>query len=119
MLGYYQRFILSFADVAQPLFNLLKKNVEFSWSTECQDCFTLFKQLFTTVPVLHYPNFSKPFVLYTDASLVAVRTVLSLLDKIGLDNPISYFSRTLNFSQTKLHHNRKGMSGGPIWHSGV
>ena len=73
-----------------------KKDVEFFWSTECQDCFTLLKQLLTTAPVLHYPDFSKPFVLYTDASLVAVGTVLSQLDEKGLDNPIAYFSRTLD-----------------------
>ena len=58
--------------------------------------FTLLKQLLTTAPVLHYPDFSKPFVLYTDASLVAVGTVLSQLDEKGLYNPIAYFSRTLN-----------------------
>ena len=45
---------------------------------------------------MHYPNFSKPFVLYTDASLVAAGAVLSQLDKKDLDNPIAYFSRTLN-----------------------
>ena len=96
MLGYYQRFIPSFADVTQPLFNLLKKDIEFSWSTECQDCFIVLKKLFCNCTSVALSSFFKPFVLYTDASLVAVGSVLFQLDKKGLDNPIAYFSRTLN-----------------------
>jgi len=49
-------------------------------------------------PVLQYPDFSKPFVLTTDASGYAVGGVLSQ-GKIGKDLPIAYTSRILNQSK--------------------
>ena len=32
---YYRWFIMNFSVIASPITNLLKKNVEFVWSTEC------------------------------------------------------------------------------------
>ena len=50
-------------------------------------------------PILQYPDFSKPFVLTTDASNFAIGAVLSQ-GKIGSDLPIAYASRALNASET-------------------
>lgn len=46
-------------------------------------------------PILQYPDFEKPFVLTTDASNVAIGSVLSQ-GTIGSDLPVAYASRTLN-----------------------
>ncbi|KAL4153387.1 hypothetical protein QTP88_001220 [Uroleucon formosanum] len=57
-------------------------------------------------PILQYPDFTKEFILTTDASGKALGAILSQ-GKIGSDLPISYASRTLNnaelnYSTTEL-----------------
>jgi hypothetical protein len=49
----------------------------------------------TQEPVLQYPEFTKLFILTTDASGFAVGAILSQ-GKIGQDKPIAFASRTLN-----------------------
>ena len=68
MCSYYQGFIPNFSEAAKPLTKLTKKFTKFEWIKECQAAFELLKELLTTAPVLAYPDMSKPFVLYTDAS---------------------------------------------------
>lgn len=96
MIGYYRRFIPNFAQLGDPLFNLLRTDVDFFWSTACQKAFDALKHTLMCAPVLAYPNFDKPFVVHTDASLTAIGGVLSQLDENGLEHPVGYCSRTLN-----------------------
>ena len=48
-----------------------------------------------TAPVLRNPDFSKPFLLQTDASDRGVGAVLSQRDENGEEHPLEYFSRKL------------------------
>lgn len=93
--NYYRRFIKNFADIASCLNNLLKKNVKFEWTEECQVAFEKLKANLISPPILQYPDFEKPFVLTTDASDFALGAVLSQ-GTIGEDLPISYASKSLN-----------------------
>lgn len=90
--GYYRKFIPDYAKIAKPLTLGLKKGnkIEFD-SQEYIDAFIKLKTLITQNPILIYPDFSKEFVLNTDASNYAIGAVLSQNSK-----PISYASRTLN-----------------------
>lgn len=54
--------------------------------------------MLTNDPILQYPDFTKEFLLTTDASNVAIGAVLSQ-GPIGSDKPIAYASRTLNSSE--------------------
>lgn len=46
-------------------------------------------------PILRSPDFSKPFIVQTDASERGVGAVLSQLDDNGDDHPMSYYSQKL------------------------
>ena len=67
-IGYYRRFIPAFSSIATPLIALTKKYARFKWSDECQRSFDALKDQLTAIPLLTYPDLSKPMILYTDAS---------------------------------------------------
>ena len=101
--NYYQRFIQKFAHLAQPLNNLLKKDVKFECNQECQIAFDLLKRKFSKEPVLMMPDPTKPFQIKTDASKYAFRAVLTQLDSNGSWHLIAFLSKT--FSETKRNYN--------------
>ncbi|XP_066969202.1 uncharacterized protein [Macrobrachium rosenbergii] len=90
---HYRRFVKNFADIAQPLTNLLKKNTKFLWSTECEKAFNKLKSVLVSEPILSSPNFNKPFVLAVDASDVGIGGVLFQRDDKEM-HPVSYFSKS-------------------------
>ena len=53
--SYYRKFVPSFAEVAQPLYQLTCKGVSFSWSPVCQIAFEDLKVKLTSAPVLASP----------------------------------------------------------------
>lgn len=76
--------------IARPLTNLLKKGVIFVWTHIHDIAFKALKQSLTTTPVLALPNFSKPFVIETNASNMGIGAVL-LQD----GHPLAFVSKTL------------------------
>jgi RNase H-like domain found in reverse transcriptase/Reverse transcriptase (RNA-dependent DNA polymerase)/Retroviral aspartyl protease/Integrase zinc binding domain/Retrotransposon gag protein len=88
--GYYRRFIQGFSHIAKPLTNLTKKDMPFIWTDRCESAFQELKTRLTTAPVLTLPDPSKPYDLYTDASLKGLGCVLMQGGKV-----IAYASRQL------------------------
>lgn len=101
MAGWYHRFMANFAEVAAPIFNVLKKGVKFSWNEEAEEAFNKIKTLLTTSPVLITPNYSKPFYIRCDASTEGVGGVLFQKSEEGDEHPIAYVSKKLNETQKK------------------
>lgn len=99
-LGYYRRFIKDFAKIVKPLTMPLRKGEKVVHSEEFVKTFNKCKLLLTSSHVLQYPDFTKPFILTTDASNFAIGAVLSQ-GPIGQDRPVAFASRTLTRSEEK------------------
>lgn len=100
LLGYYRRFIPNFAKITKPMTKCLKKNAKIIHDNDFLECFKTCKNILTNDPILQYPDFSKPFILTTDASNFALGAVLSQ-GTVPNDKPIAYASRTLNETETR------------------
>ena len=82
----------------------------FEWTTSHLESFNKLKDALTSAPVLAYPDYSKPLILETDASLKGLGAVLTQEDDEGNFHIISYASHTLklyecsrrNYSSAKL-----------------
>ena len=82
----------------------------FQWTPEHQESFEKLKEILIMAPILSYPNYSKPFLLETNASLKGLGVVLSKEDDEGNLRVVSYASQTLkpykksmnNYSSAKL-----------------
>ncbi len=66
--GYYRPFVRHFSAIASPLNHLLKNGVTFHWDAPQQKNFEDLKSALSSAPVLRFPDYAKPFTLYTDAS---------------------------------------------------
>ena len=93
--NYYRRFIKDFAQLARPLHRLTEQTTPFIWTDSCQESFDQLRRCLCSAPVLAYPDFSKPFILDTDASDAGVGGVLSQVDSNGEERVIAYGSRLL------------------------
>ena len=94
LIGYYRKLILDFAKLAKPLSVILKDNVPFKWTEIERQAFQILQNKIISRPLLQYPDFTKPFIVTTDASDYALGGVLSQ-GKIGEDLLIAFASRTL------------------------
>ena len=79
--------------MSKPLTKLLEKETDF-FRMKKQESFDGLKEALCNPPILQYPDFSKPFIITTDASGYAIGGILSQ-GEIGKDLPISYASRVL------------------------
>ena len=77
LVSYYRKFIRDFAKKAEPLHWLLRKGIKFLWDDECERTFDSFKQALIHYPILHYPDFELPFLLFTDAYDIRLEIVLA------------------------------------------
>ena len=54
--------------MARPLTKLLAHDCEFKWTNQCDNSFQMLKDTLCSAPILNYPDTTKPYTLYTDAS---------------------------------------------------
>jgi len=104
--SYYRKFVRGFATIAEPLTALMRKKVHFSWSQEAQQAFDRLKKAIMEITSLSCPIPYLPCILDTDASDVAIGTVLS--QKVDDEKrPIAFFSRVMNPAQKQYCTTRR------------
>ena len=90
---YYRKFVVGYAHIALLITGQLKKD-RFGWNLETEQAFQELKQAMSRALVLAMPDFSKPFIIETDALSFRLGPVL-------LQRPITFYSYTLS-AQTKF-----------------
>ena len=95
--GYYRKFVPHFADISRPLAKLTGHEVKWDWCTKCDLSFQMMKDFLISVPILKYPNTSKPYTIFTDASKYGWAGVLtqghtSVIDgkEVTANHPVSF-----------------------------
>lgn len=103
--SYFRHFIPHFADIAEPLYSLLKRDARYQWTDAEDRSFHTLKERLTTEPVLGFFVEDAWTELHTDASDTGLGAVL--VQKVnGVERVIAYASRTLsrperNYSTTE------------------
>ncbi|XP_055623096.1 uncharacterized protein LOC129766548 [Toxorhynchites rutilus septentrionalis] len=103
MANYYRRFIQNFSGTTFALTDLLQtKSKVIHWNDDAELAFCEIKERLISAPILGSPDFSREFVIQTDASDVAVAAVLTQQQEHG-ERVISYYSHKLTTPQKNYH----------------
>ena len=94
--GYYRRFVKEYGKMRRTLHDLLKKD-SFQWNEDAMAAFKQLKIVMTTPPVLALPDFTKEFVVETDASGLGIGAVI-----MQRGYPIAFISKSLSSKQLSL-----------------
>ena len=64
---YYKQFIKGYADIPHPLTSILRKDATFTWGPAQQNVYAIMKIKLTSSPELIFLDYTKEFILCTDA----------------------------------------------------
>ena len=106
----YCRYIRGFSDLAKPLNKLTEKGQAFAWTVDCSKAFEALKDSLCTSTVLAHPDFTKEFILDTDASDTGIGAVLSQV-KDGTERVVSFASKSLTKAERRYCVTRRVVCG--------
>ena len=93
--NFFRRFILRYAKVARPLYNLLMKESPGIWTDACEKAFEELKTAVSSDTVMMHFDCTKEAFVECDSSDVMTGGVLSQLDGEGRLRPVAYLSKSL------------------------
>ena len=98
--NFYKIFINHYSQIVEPLRRLLIKNrqKQFVWTDECESALSKLKEEFSSDKILRNPDFNREFILFTDASNVALGASL-MQEHQGSLFPVCFLSRTLSVAE--------------------
>jgi hypothetical protein len=102
MVQYYHSFLPNLATTLAPLHKLLKKDVQWKWTSECHKAYDVCKQYLTSDTLLVHYDLNRKLRFACDASSYGLGAVLSHVMDDGQERPIAYASRSL--SQTEKNY---------------
>jgi len=77
----------------------MKKDRVFTWGIDQECSYRDLQEWLVSTPILAYPDFTKPFTLQKDASNFAVGEMLSQINDIGDECPVTYISRAIQSNE--------------------
>jgi hypothetical protein len=101
MITYLGQFIDNLAKNAQPLRQLLKKDIPFEWDATYQTVFDTLKTLINQDACLQFYDSHKPVQLMTDASKKGLGAALLQPNADGRYQPVAYASKSLTKTQAE------------------
>ncbi|XP_028968852.1 uncharacterized protein K02A2.6-like, partial [Galendromus occidentalis] len=101
LIQFYAGFAPRLADLANPMYRLLKADASFIWSKEMSESFAAVKRELCSDRVIVPFDPKKPVLLATDASPTGISAVLSHRFPDGSERPIAYYSRALTDTERK------------------
>ena len=101
MTGYYRQCIQGYAEIAQPLTIITKKNSRFCWTLQCQLAFDRLKKALVSDNIVRHPHIDLPCKLYTDASDLCVGAILCQTHEDGVEYVVQYISHQLSSTQRR------------------
>lgn len=96
---YYKSFVKDFTRIAAPIYKVMKKTQPFYWHQKQQQAFSQLKQKMLEAPILAHPDYTKEFILYTDASYSGLGFILCQMGEDQKEHPIAYGGRKLNSAE--------------------
>ncbi|ESK82189.1 hypothetical protein Moror_14449 [Moniliophthora roreri MCA 2997] len=88
-----------YAELAQPLHELTKKNIKFEWTKIRDMAFNVLKAKFLQRPILQMPDDEKPFVIEANASKWATGAVLKQQGSDRELHPCGYISHAFTTTE--------------------
>ncbi|XP_057849103.1 uncharacterized protein LOC131060024 [Cryptomeria japonica] len=106
-INFIKIFILNFVDIVKPIVHMLKKGATMDWAADALDAFVAIKRAITEAPVLISPDFTKPFLIFSFASLHTVAAVFLQKNADGHEHPIAYYRKSMSPMEVKYEINEK------------
>jgi hypothetical protein len=98
--SFMRAYIPHLAELLEPLTSLLTKSARFVWDEVHQKAFEDLRNALIEAVSLALPDFSRPFVLFADASSVALGAVLTQVDPdTDAFHPIAFASKKLTSAE--------------------
>ena len=95
MIKHYHDMWVRHSEILAPLTELTSKKVKFQWQNKHSKAFNNMKQILAPEVILAFPDFNKPFHIFTDASDTQLGAVITQENK-----PIAFYSKKLNPAQS-------------------
>ena len=93
--NYLHKYSENYADMARPLSNLLKRDVDWCWGDTKHEAFQAVKESLLHAPILALSDSDRPFSVVCDASDCAIGRALLQTDVDGRERAIAFESRQL------------------------
>lgn len=106
MITAFSRFVSKASNRSLPFFKILKKGVQFQWTSECENALAELKQILMEPPILTRPVEEETLYLYLAVAKETLSVVLIRETEVG-QKPIYFVSKVLQGRDTRYEKTEK------------